>query len=588
MCDAAQNIIEVYENGGDSKDLIKNIREGTQALLRSGNDIANITNNDKLKSFGFGLGAAVLGYVAAYMAATDVDGMTDDDRDELVKSVITLAGEFVKFIAPSLTIKVDLISAALIAVYMGSVQWDKSLEQYGSDGFITLTDLVYARIDSITVGMYEFNHKISYGLDDSFFNMLGVTNTNAQYDNMNYAEKANEKLKSLTDKTRNLAINVGVGVYSWLNKLTNAFKNISKGVSIQGDANNNLIMGENKNDCLYGGAGDDNIYGYSGNDKIYGENGNDVLYGGIAEGLTFNKADLPKATAVTIDSAYDIDIYSAGYSSLVTITASIRTNAIELVGNAKNNRIIGGSGSDILNGGTGSIKLQKAKGKEVTIEYSNGTFGKYLNGNLTSSGTVSKIPADALKYNGHSYYIFSNVVDTWEKAQAYCKSLGGYLAVINDATENTMLFNYKNSLGYGNVYFGLSDSAQEGTWAWVNGDSVNYTNWANGEPNGGKYENYGMFYKDFKESFWNDGGFDYDVRQHTANFLCEWENDLASSADIFEDDNFIGAEIDSLIDRNSVGDVSLGYSCKNFAQDTTALVNNQIDIRAEISYYHGK
>lgn len=92
------------------------------------------------------------------------------------------------------------------------------------------------------------------------------------------------------------------------------------------------------------------------------------------------------------------------------------------------------------------------------------------------------IPANAFEYNGHSYYIYSGVAQTWEEAQTYCQALGGHLMVINDAAENTALFNYMKSVGYSSAYFGFSDAVQEGNWQWVDGTPVTYTYWAPGEP----------------------------------------------------------------------------------------------------------
>lgn len=138
---------------------------------------------------------------------------------------------------------------------------------------------------------------------------------------------------------------------------------------------------------------------------------------------------------------------------------------------------------------------------------------------------LQKIPTDALKYNGHSYYIYSNVTDTWEKAKNYCESLGGHLAVINDAAENAVLFNYMKSQGYGSAYFGLSDAVREGKWTWVDGTPVNYTNWANGEPNNeGANENYAEFYWKFNDGKWNDGNFKKGTDRDTTAFICEWES----------------------------------------------------------------
>lgn len=89
-----------------------------------------------------------------------------------------------------------------------------------------------------------------------------------------------------------------------------------------------------------------------------------VTYGGIANGLTFNKADLPKATSATINSNYSGQFDAGAYSSLVTINASSRTNAVEIVGNKKANKIQGGSSSDILSGGIGKDTLYGGSGND--------------------------------------------------------------------------------------------------------------------------------------------------------------------------------------------------------------------------------
>ena len=282
-----------------------------------------------------------------------------------------------------------------------------------------------------------------------------------------------------------------------------------------GDAGNDTLIGGAGNDCLTGGAGADVFYYengdgndvitdyVSGQDKIkigsgvsvtgysvkngnavltlgkgritlkgVGDNDIDIVRAdnstityGIAAGLEYNKANLSDSTAVTITSEHSGKTFSAGYSSLVTIDASGIISAIELVGNAKNNRILGGGGADILNGGNGkdtivggagddtliggkgndcltggagsdvfyytkgdgadiitdfttgdkiyidgatsvsgslknndvtfkvslgnTIKVTGARDREIIIEYSNGTVGKYLNGKLTETYRVN-------------------------------------------------------------------------------------------------------------------------------------------------------------------------------------------------------
>lgn len=136
------------------------------------------------------------------------------------------------------------------------------------------------------------------------------------------------------------------------------------------------------------------------------------------------------------------------------------------------------------------------------------------NDDTSAEISVPQIAVNAFQYNGHYYYLYNKVANSYADAESFCENRGGYLASINDAAENTALFNYIKSLGYSSVYFGLSDKDEEGNWTWANGDPVKYLNWKSSEPNGGKSENYGMFY--FSDGTWNDGSWG-------SAFLCEWE-----------------------------------------------------------------
>lgn len=68
----------------------------------------------------------------------------------------------------------------------------------------------------------------------------------------------------------------------------------------------------------------------------------------------------------------------------------------------------------------------------------------------------------------------------WYTAEAAAVTLGGHLVTINDAAEETWL---KNTFGTSLYWIGFTDSAIEGTWQWVSGEAVTYTNWSGGEPN---------------------------------------------------------------------------------------------------------
>ena len=133
-----------------------------------------------------------------------------------------------------------------------------------------------------------------------------------------------------------------------------------------------------------------------------------------------------------------------------------------------------------------------------------------------------KIPTEAYVYNGHSYYIYSGKVNTWEAARDYCSSLGGYLMIINDNAENNAVYDYMRNVGYSSAYFGLKKD-NNGVWYWVDNQRLGYSNWAPDEPNNAYgVEKYGMFYWKYIYT-WNDGDFNITTDNGGDAFICEWD-----------------------------------------------------------------
>ena len=124
--------------------------------------------------------------------------------------------------------------------------------------------------------------------------------------------------------------------------------------------------------------------------------------------------------------------------------------------------------------------------------------------------------AKVVSYNGHSYCVL-NLNASYERAMAYCESLGGYMASINSQGENDFLFSYIKSCGLSNVYFGLYDSGNR-IWKWASKERVSFLNWGKGEPNN-VTEKYAMFYSAYNDGKWNDGHF----YSGDTMFLCEWD-----------------------------------------------------------------
>ena len=149
---------------------------------------------------------------------------------------------------------------------------------------------------------------------------------------------------------------------------------------------------------------------------------------------------------------------------------------------------------------------------------------------LTEEEADMQIPNTAFQYEGHSYFIFDTAgITSWENAQEFCIQMGGYLAVIGSQNENKELFRYASAYmdeyGAEGVFFGFSDSIQEGTWEWVPQEASDFVNWYPGQPNGGTESNYCEYPKQFADgsvnttASWSDTGL---IPERNTGFICEW------------------------------------------------------------------
>ncbi|HHB79813.1 MAG TPA: HYR domain-containing protein [Saprospiraceae bacterium] len=70
-------------------------------------------------------------------------------------------------------------------------------------------------------------------------------------------------------------------------------------------------------------------------------------------------------------------------------------------------------------------------------------------------------------YNGHGYYL-SDDLERWEIARLLAENQGGYLATMNDSTENSFV---QSVLGNEMAFIGYSDAVHEGLPEWVHQDA---------------------------------------------------------------------------------------------------------------------
>ncbi|KAK9980155.1 hypothetical protein ABG768_013538, partial [Culter alburnus] len=95
-------------------------------------------------------------------------------------------------------------------------------------------------------------------------------------------------------------------------------------------------------------------------------------------------------------------------------------------------------------------------------------------------------------------YHYINLRMSWPEAQSYCREKYTDLATVDTMDDVNRLVNIVDTGYSGSVWIGLKRGTQK-RWAWSNGESFPYSNWASGHP----YENtpcvsfrYGLWYSE--------------------------------------------------------------------------------------------
>ncbi len=144
------------------------------------------------------------------------------------------------------------------------------------------------------------------------------------------------------------------------------------------------------------------------------------------------------------------------------------------------------------------------------------------------------------KFGDNLYMMYHDVVDTWEEAKAFCEEMGGHLVTISSKEENDAVFSYLKSTGMRNAYIGLSDTETLGEYKWVTGESVDFINWNNGDPNHlNEKERYAQFFI-HHDSRWVDNDFCTTHKESVGDsktFICEWD-DVASNTYDYNKDRY--------------------------------------------------
>lgn len=119
----------------------------------------------------------------------------------------------------------------------------------------------------------------------------------------------------------------------------------------------------------------------------------------------------------------------------------------------------------------------------------------FLAGLLIAAAPLASADPIAWHVNGHSYEVIEIGQGlTWEEAKALAESMGGHLATIGGADENSFIAGLVAEFGGDPQRFWLggfqTDPGAElcepaDCWAWVTGEPWTYDNWYAGEPNNG-------------------------------------------------------------------------------------------------------
>jgi len=351
--------------GGSGSDIIYGGKGKDTIYSGTGDDfIFGEIGNDKL--FGDG-GNDTLAGGAGNDTLTGGDGAdvffySSGDGNDIITDY-TAGEDFIKIAGGSVSnYSVKGGKDAILTIGKGKI----TLKGAGNDAISVVT------ADNSTVTYGGIVDGLDYNKDD--FSKSTAVTINSDYDGTTYTADY-YSLVTLNASSRNNSI-----------ELTGN----SKANKIYSGSGKDTLYGETGNDTIYGGKGADKIFGGAGNDKLFGENGDDTLSGGAGKDTLTGGAGNDVFYYKKGDGADVITDYAAGDKIYIDGVKSVS-------GSLKNNDVT-------FKIGSGSVKLQKAKDIKVTIEYSNGTIEKFLNGKLISSKTA-EIFAD-------NNFVNANTVDS--------------------------------------------------------------------------------------------------------------------------------------------------------------------------------
>lgn len=205
---------------------------------------------------------------------------------------------------------------------------------------------------------------------------------------------------------------------------------------------------------------------------------------------------------IQIDSVHVTITGPTNVNGILTISSDSATASGTFTGLIAGNysiSILAFANHDTVAKGSGNATVTPGQITDVNLTLTLLTGG--LNINVHWAAVDPNVFGYVTSLNGHEYYL-SLVKMTWVQADSACQASGGHLVTITSATENDTVLSISNRSSEGHQWIGFNDIALEGTWVWVTGETVTYTNWQSGEPNDQGGEDGGVFRRD-QNKWWD-------------------------------------------------------------------------------------